>query len=244
MTALIDGDILIYTIGHASQTNIYRFKFYDERPDFYFPVGNTKSYIIKLLNNPDNDYGFTSEDGILESSIQYKHFNLQIHQMNKLINSILDGVNRDTYRLFLTSDDHSNFRYDIAKTKPYKANRGKKPVYYNELRGYLIVHWNAEVVRGQEADDAIGINMDVEFYQNPVIVSTDKDLDQIPGTHYNFKTGKLYEIEDGQSLELSSNRRKLTGGGYAWFYAQMLMGDSTDNIPGISGCGPVNTSNY
>src|SRR5699024_1694780 len=38
---------------------------------------------------------------------------------------------------------------------------------------------------------------------------------------------------------LSEDRKKLSGTGNMFFYAQMLTGDSVDNIPGCKGIGPA-----
>ena len=56
-------------------------------------------------------------------------------------------------------------------------------------------------------------------------MAQDKDLDQIPGRHYNWTTGEAYQV---------SAREGLT-----FFFQQILSGDSTDNIPGLTGTGPV-----
>ena len=134
----------------------------------------------------------------------------------------------------------TNFRDKVAVTHPYKGTRDvtHKPVYYQEIKDYLIDHWDAIVVEGMEADDAMGIYQ----YQNlPTVVdqmylmegdikqtcicTIDKDLDMIPGWHYNFRKGEMYLT----TLEESDY----------FFHTQMLTGDRVDNIMGIKGIGPV-----
>ena len=85
---------------------------------------------------------------------------------------------------YLTGKD--NYRHDIAKTQPYKGNRkdAPRPVHLHSLREYLITAWDFRVADGQEADDAIGIHATLTR-DNSIIVSIDKDLDMIPGHHYN-----------------------------------------------------------
>lgn len=139
-------------------------------------------------------------------------------RMNQYIDEILHNSFCSDYRVFLT-DSKGNFRVTIYPE--YKANRVKeRPVHYNALREYLIAHENAEVALGQEADDLLGI----EQTGNTIIASIDKDLDMIPGMHYNFVTNRHYTISNNKG------RHK--------FWCQMLTGDSTDNIPGIKGIGP------
>ena len=98
---------------------------------------------------------------------------------------------------------------------------------------------NTILVYNQEADDQMGIDQYNNKYGESIICSIDKDMDMIPGLHFNHRTNLIYEVGDPGHLELSDNHKKLTGGGYKWFYAQMLLGDTADNIPGISGFGPV-----
>ncbi len=67
----------------------------------------------------------------------------------------------------------------------------------------------------------------------------------IPGWHYNFVKDELYRAPLGVGelimYELDSGRPAIKGGGLMWFYAQMLLGDSADNIPGITGMGAKRT---
>lgn len=212
---LIDGDILVYRMGYAVQ---------DEN-DVPEPEHHAR-YLIK-----------------------------------KLITSLLKKFKTTKFKLYLTSDDHSNFRFKIAKTLPYKGNRDKKinpnapdkPVLYNEIRAYMVEKWFAEVIHDIEADDAMSIEQ-MKHLNDPeiktIIVTIDKDLDMVPGWHYNFLEDRLYESKDPGELTLKrttyldkdgkeKKKTKLLGTGIKWFYAQMLLGDKADNIPGIKGCGPV-----
>ena len=80
---------------------------------------------------------------------------------------------------------------------------------------------------GQEADDAIAIEA-TKLSDDCVIVSLDKDLDQVAGYHYNFVKDIAYYITPEEGL-----RR---------FYQQILTGDTADNIKGITGIGPVRSA--
>jgi len=59
---------------------------------------------------------------------------------------------------------------------------------------------------------------------NSIIVSIDKDLNQVCGYHYNSTKDKVYYISEAEGIR--------------WFYEQLLQGDSADNIPGLPGIGP------
>jgi hypothetical protein len=124
---------------------------------------------------------------------------------------------------YLTGKD--NYRHDIAKTQPYKGNRkdASRPVHLHSLREYLITAWDFRVADGQEADDAIGIHATLTR-DSSIIVSIDKDLDMIPGHHYNPVKKDHYYVNDKEAIKN--------------FYRQILTGDKVDNVQGLRGIGP------
>ena len=144
-----------------------------------------------------------------------------------VMDDILDHVfsEHSKYWAFLTGS--GNFRHNVATIKEYKGNRDNthRPKYYKEIQQYLVERFQAEIVDGIEADDAVATTQWQHRDKSTVLVSTDKDLDMIPGYHYNWVKGVFYYI----TLEEGNLN----------FFRQMLVGDSTDNIPGITGIGPV-----
>ena len=134
-----------------------------------------------------------------------------------LIDNILVNTEATEYRLFLSGKN--NFRYTIYPE--YKAHRPKeKPFWLEKCRQYLIATFNAEVVDGQEADDALGIAQT----EDTIICSIDKDLLMIPGRHYNFVKDEFQEVTNDSGMR--------------HFYMQCLTGDRSDNIKGIEQIGP------
>jgi 5'-3' exonuclease len=149
-----------------------------------------------------------------------------LHSVKKVIQGILEKFSeREYHKLFLTGKD--NFRDKVATMQPYKGNRKDtpKPIYYEEIRQYMIDVWGAEVIEGMEADDAMGIGQWAAKDKSTCIVTMDKDLNMIPGWHWNWVKGG-----DPNYIRLPEADR------FFWF--QMLTGDSTDNIPGIPRVGP------
>ncbi len=135
------------------------------------------------------------------------------------------------------------FRFDIAKKKPYKGTRKEhKPWHFNNLTVYFKDVLKCEVVTDIEADDAMAIrHMGPE---ETIICSRDKDLKQLPGPYYSWELGRQPSfgpevITKEGSLKLSDDNKTLSGTGLPFFYAQVLIGDKSDNIPGLPGCGPV-----
>lgn len=145
-----------------------------------------------------------------------------------IINTLMCGVDKcgyvDSWKLFLTGK--GNFRNDIAITAPYKGNRADKvkPKHLAALRDHLMQEWKADMSAGQEADDSIAIEA-TTLGDNGVVVSLDKDLDQVAGWHYNFVKKEAYYISEAEGL--------------LRLYIQILTGDTADNIIGLRGIGNV-----
>jgi 5'-3' exonuclease len=134
-----------------------------------------------------------------------------------LVDQILVNTEATEYHLYLTGKD--NFRYAIYPE--YKAHRPKeKPFWLEKCRQFLIANFNAEVINGQEADDALGIAQT----DDTIICSIDKDLLMIPGRHYNFVKDEFITQSNFDAIK--------------HFYMQCLQGDRADNIKGIPGIGP------
>jgi hypothetical protein len=200
LTPLIDGDILVYRCGFAADGQLKR-ELKEERPDW-------------------------SAEEIKAEMDKIDYLDFALGNVKTTINDVLTSrFNTDRYRLFLTGV--GNYREQIATILPYKGNRDPdyKPKYYKEIKQYLRDVWNAETIDGREADDALGCAQWAAKDRSTIIVSIDKDLDQIPGNHYNWVKQEFYTV----SLEMAN----------LMLFRQMLTGDRVDNIPGIDGIGDV-----
>lgn len=239
MKALIDGDILLYACGFAAQKNWHRVYIEGEEQHGYVAEFKYKKDLIEYLDMCPGIY-------VYETEVEVEPLSHAVHNVNQVLRRILEETEADSYTVYLTGKD--NFRDKLVDY--YKKNRDPdhKPHWYQELGEYLIEVHDAVIVNGQEADDAMGIHQYVDLYgenlgcinwpncdaagchddePHTIICTTDKDLDMIPGWHYNWdkkskKYGK-YWVDEEQAIR--------------WFYTQLLMGDSTDNIKGVPGCG-------
>jgi DNA polymerase-1 len=146
--------------------------------------------------------------------------------IDQLMKRIIETTDSDSYLAVLTGSN--NFRYEIYPE--YKANRKDKvkPQYLEDSRAYLITAWGATLTDGYEADDRLGIEQCSEEFGTTVICSIDKDLKQIPGYHYNWRKNERSLVSPLEGL------RSL--------YRSLLTGDTTDNISGIGGIGPVKSA--
>ena len=206
ITALVDADIITYVYGFACESISY------ECED-----GVVLSTMTQATEYCET-YGL--EEDLIRPIVEHEPFSHVLFLIRKALRRIKDRTGCDDMRLFLSGD--SNFRDKIATIKPYKGGRAKrKPHWYNEIREHLIDVRGAEVCVNMEADDAMGILAN----ENTVICTIDKDLDMVPGLHYNFKTDKLFNVSEHEAIKN--------------FYKQLLTGDRVDNIQGIPGIGKV-----
>ncbi len=138
------------------------------------------------------------------------------------IRGILQASGATEYEIWL-SDSKENWRKALFPN--YKANRTQpKPTHYEYLMNTLVDTWGAQVALGEEADDAMGIRqthirswyLGNDDAKDSVICTIDKDLQQIPGRHYNWDKSTISVVSESEGLYR--------------FYYQLLVGDSGDNI--------------
>lgn len=222
MHALIDFDILIYSSGFASQKSLH---------DIFIKGVESLGPIRTCLSKREAKAWIDGDDSMyIVSRVEAEPLVNALHSADTMIDSILKGSQAVKYTGFISGEN--NFREKIATIRPYKGNRDPeaKPVWYKEIKEFLIDHRRAVVVDGMEADDAIGITQcsydSVISEDFPTIICTiDKDLDQIPGWHYNWRKKERYWVD------LDSAIRS--------FYLQLIAGDPVDNIQGVPGVGVI-----
>lgn len=178
-------------------------------------------------------------------------FEYCINYVDDLISFITDNAGCDSYELYITGKD--NFRHDIATVKPYKGNRSPEKPYYLPVVRKLLESYGATVCDYMEADDMLAVRAK-ELGTNCCICSRDKDLRMVPVWQYSWEVGNQPEWGPNlvdhigaltfkrskkilKSGERSNAIDKVSGTGLKWFYAQLITGDSTDNIPGLEGKG-------
>lgn len=201
LAPLIDADVLQYRCGFAADGQMKR-EARDAEP------GASEERIMEMLH-----------------SVDYTH--IALGNVKEVITGVKEHYTGPA-RIFIHGG--GNFREGVATLKEYKGNRDKthKPKYANEIKDYLVNVHGAELVVGQESDDAIGIAQCAAPPGTTIIVSNDKDMDMIPGYHYNWIKGEEYFVNDEDADKM--------------LFWQMLVGDTTDNIPGISKIGTKRAS--
>jgi len=222
-TLIIDSDPIVYAAAFASQTSVYEYVYETKAGDlkqriwsdgrkaraFFrrYPDCTILSWEKRTEGKPAA-FARQAAKTIITRTIAKVLKKLNIPNVNDLhIEVLLSGQN--------------NFRKDIATIKGYKSDRtADLPIHYQVVRNYLTDTWGAEVIDGWEADDEVSIRArrlateGVEF----CIATIDKDLDQIPGLHYDYRQHVFYDIDEEYAE--------------TFFWEQVLSGDSTDSIQG------------
>ena len=222
-TLIIDSDPITYMAAFASQTSVYEYVYETKSGELKQRIwGDGRKARAFFRRYPDCTilssekrtegkpaaFAMQAAKTIITRTIAKVLKKLEIHNVNDLhIEVLLSGQN--------------NFRKDIATIKGYKSDRtAELPIHYQVVRNYLTDTWGAEVIDGWEADDEVSIRArklaedGVEF----CIATIDKDLDQIPGLHYDYRQHVFYDIDEEYAE--------------TFFWEQVLSGDSTDSIQG------------
>ena len=145
------------------------------------------------------------------------------------LENIMVNSGADKYEIWLSGPN--NFRYNVYPE--YKANRAGsyRPKWEHAARQYLRDYWQALDTDGIEADDMVGIRS--QEVEDNLIVHMDKDLNQLKGKHFNWDLWrKGVCIRPWRVYEVSQDEADY------WFFYQLLVGDTTDNIKGVTGIGP------
>jgi len=139
-------------------------------------------------------------------------------------------------------------RAEIATVAPYQEKRNKKKnpelaYRVTRLREMLANHKSSRFIPivniSQEADDSLRqmqyARIQTHGLQSSVMRSGDKDLWFAEGLHME-DSGRFYTV-DGygwtEYREVGNVKPKLIGQGTSWFWHQLVMGDTADNIPGL-----------
>lgn len=225
MQVFFDLDPAVYMAAFASQRSVYSAVWEDDKGELsekYFEDGLQAREFVK-----ENPKAEVSKDVLV------KPVGFARQAAKTIVNVALHKIGRKfdeevSPQFFLSGK--GNFREGLATIAEYKGNRKelKKPEHYDQVRDYFVEAHGAYVIDGTEADDEVSIRA-WEAYRmtdEPYVVATiDKDLDQIPGWHYDYKSHVFYEV-DPLDAEL-------------FFYSQVLAGDATDNIKGCYRVGVV-----
>jgi hypothetical protein len=171
--------------------------------------------------NPDIGPAIIDGDSLLYHCLDKETFEAMKLKFDERMLNLLYECGTDTYVAVLSPK--VTFRNSTAVSKPYKGNRSGKstPPELQGLKAYAKKEWGFFLPHNVEADDMMA---PLQETFGGTICSPDKDvLKQIPGTHFNYQ-----KLESVMTTEDDAWR-------FLWM--QVVMGDSTDGVPGIPGIG-------
>ena len=268
LVPLIDADSLLYKAGFASQHKRFRFhsdsaitelysnttikaKKETEGQEGYIEeytdvesVGlaiNNLSVSVQVILNSLEDLNFNIDEpivyvaGIGVSNFRDDIATTQPYKGNRLWRYDNNGeIHYCVSRTLAECFDEMSSKVDKVIASKFKKPAGK-PYHYEALRQWLVHAYNTLEIRDVEVDDAIGLAQ----CKNTILCHLDKDLWQVPGHHWDYGKQKyLYVDPDSLGILELTPKGDLFGTYIAWFYAQMLLGDSADHIRGITKVGP------
>lgn len=206
MDLLIDADILACQFAYAYEARRDRSR-WDVRAVFGANVN-------------DADALGAGADGAATDDALRRSGGWAIAGFDSAVESMLSRT--ETNKAVLCFSGSENFRYSVLPT--YKSNRrgAPRPVLLDVLIEHARQEWECISHDSLEADDVMGV-MATKSSGNYIIASTDKDLKQIPGAHYNWRRDCMEEVA-------------IADADY-WFYFQVLTGDSVDGYSGCPGVG-------
>lgn len=227
MIVHFDGDLIVYRAGFAAEKMHYylvqKDEVYDDDVAKHFQYKKDMEAYVEELGLEEGTY-------TIEKGREVEPLKNALYNVRSLVDKTLEDLeaNKADLRMYLSGP--TNFRNGVATIKVYKGNRDPdhRPIHGPKIKEYIEDRYKAIYSVDEEADDLVGYSHYAMYLEDPfssVIVSVDKDLDMIPGLHYNFVKQESYYVTDEQADKI--------------FLRQLLTGDSTDNIPGVPGIGPA-----
>lgn len=215
----IDADLIVYRAGFAAEKMVY---FVDDLDGMQTHQFDYKTQAMQYCKD------MWIDESCIQGVRKLEPVGNALHNVKSIIHKCQTAYPEFDPVLYLSGP--TNFREGVAVTKPYKGNRDPthKPQHAKAIKDYMQTHYYVVMSEDEEADDTLAVAHMGSFYagdaHDSIVCSVDKDLNMIPGHHFNFVTETGYWVS-----EYEADRN---------FWKQMIMGDPTDNIPGIPGRGP------
>lgn len=178
--------------------------------------GDILCFKFACINECELDWGDTGTSKLVNKGKAFADLASYVEHLKK-------ASNCEEAIIVLSGDN--NFRYNVLPT--YKHHRPPKPELVSVLKQHIIDYYPHKIKDGLEGDDIMGIMMTKEP-DKYVCCTKDKDLKQIPGTHFHMEHEEFFYVEPEE--------------GHKFFLMQALMGDPTDGYYGCPGVGKVTAS--
>lgn len=226
---LVDGDTLCFRSAAAAES---RSVDVIHKPSGRSRIFTTRTAFKDYLKGRDFEYKPEDYEFVdIQSEEDISH---PLHSIKVQLKKMQEVIEADETRIFIGGK--GNFRLKLPFPEKYKGQRSDmlRPIHLDECKEFSVNRLGAELVTGQEADDAlvyVGYAYLKKGYK-VILASQDKDSWAYSGLHiYDFtkEDSKVWEIPDLGSLWIDG-KNKVRGNGFMWFCFQWMLGDSTDNM--------------
>lgn len=218
----IDGDVLIYRSAFKAQ---YKEYVLSDLSGKELRKSSNKKHILEWQELAPVETEITDRLIALDPSYAFK-------ALDRIVKEIIKNTAAGRFCIYVSGE--TNFRERVATTVPYKGNRvAEKPLAYYEVKEYIFNKYPHIISDNCEADDLLAIELHKAYEEsarskdrsecNFVVCTIDKDLNTVPGWHYNLNKKELEWINNQEAAR--------------FFYTQMITGDTVDNIKGPHGYG-------
>ena len=208
-----------------------KFNLPDELPDQFKPSGDR----VLIMDGDAACYEASSKYVKLDTAVRCVHM--------KILEAMF-LTNCKKARVHITPAGCKKAgRGNLIGIKPYQGNRKnkEKPPLLEALRQNiqgLLKDKNIDVFAHYdiEADDAV-VQDSYYYGSDGLVYSPDKDLRMVINPYYDLNTGRVLtasnRLGDIVLASTSSGLRHPEGHGLKFFWWQMLMGDTADNVRGL-----------
>lgn len=242
-TLVIDFDALLFKACCAVEKRSVKIinKITQEefvRPNISSFWGRGKSIGAELLEiNKSRTTPYEKDDFIIADIQEVEDFDIACSIVKGTIKKYCHHLNTTTWYGYVGGQ--GNFRETEATLIPYKQNRSEliKPLYYDQMKDYLVNTLGVESVHNREVDDQISTDcysayrvwVKTKSNKDKIIgVVEDKDYRGNPGWfYYPERDFEEFLIEDFGSLVCDEG--VILGQGRLWKYYQFF-GDKTDGF--------------
>lgn len=252
---VFDGDLIVFNIACAGEKRgikvthkrTGRSKEFKNVSEFY-GRGKNKDGGWLGERNEGRAFPFLVEDFSIEVTQVPEPLHYTLGTVKRYINNTLEKLGATRYIVYLGEGACHRHDIDLPIHNPdnplasmYKGQRDTliKPVYFQEVRDYLVSSHSAQIVTGIETDDKVSMlawegHLDFlksgDIHDNPyIIVTKDKDHFGVEGWLYNPDLMSTPEYIEGFGRIYLNDKGKPKGRGRVWKYFQLLFGDQVDN---------------
>ena len=220
--AIIDADIVAYRCAAANETRSIKATHKTTGQEIICPHRTALKEQIRDV--------FEIDEFVIEDVQTTEDISHAFHAMNTTIDALQKSCWADEVEIYISGQD--NFRDSLPLPSKYKGTRtGLRPVQLGECREYLVKKKGTTIVHGREVDDVLAQRCYEGLKQKVKTIACTIDGDQngVEGWMYNWTKMQEPKLIKGLGeIELIKDNKDFDGYGRKFFYAQWILGDSTD----------------